>query len=108
MKDSLAHLAADVALGLRHLRIVENISRGCVLDEFAQKEESGGVRNASGLFHVVGHDDDGEVVAELQNQLFNLGSSDGIKCAARLIHQNDLRANRDGASDAETLLLTAG
>ena len=56
----------------------------------------------------MGDDDDGEVLAQLINQLFDLRRGDGVEGGARLIHQQHFWRGGDGAGDAEALLLAAG
>ncbi len=83
-------------------------SVGAAFDQRAEMEERGHLRDAGGLLHRVGDDDDGEVGCELVDQLFDLGGRDRIERRARLVHQDHFGANRDGAGDAEALLLAAG
>ncbi len=58
------------------------------------------------LLHVMRHDGDGVVFFQFLDQFFDLCGRDRIERRARLIEQNDFGANRDGARDAQALLLT--
>ncbi|ENN85907.1 hypothetical protein RHSP_17315 [Rhizobium freirei PRF 81] len=53
-------------------------------------------------------DDDREIALQLRNQLLDLGGRDRIESRGRLVEKQHGRFDRDGASDAETLLLAAG
>ncbi len=66
------------------------------------------IRHALRLLQVVGHDGDRVFLLELQHQLFDAAAGDRIERRARLVHQQQLRLDRDRARDAQTLLLTAG
>ena len=60
------------------------------LDQIAEMEEGGALRDARGLLHVVGDDDDGVVLLQLVDQLLDMGRGDRIERRARLVHQDDL------------------
>ena len=107
-EDGTTEATGDVGFGLDLRRLSEEGEGLVVFDEFSEVEEGGEVGDASGLFHVVGDDDDGELVFELGHQLFDLEGRDGIEGGAGFVHEEDLRAIGDGTGDAETLLLAAG
>ncbi len=65
------------------------------------------IGNTARLLHVVGNDDDGVILFEFASELFNFEGGNGVKGGGGLIHQNDVWLNCQGASDAQTLLLTA-
>src|SRR6266850_689426 len=90
------------------LRIGEDLLGGAMLHQLAHVEERGGVRDARGLLHVVGDDDDGELLAKLPDQLLDLGGGDGVEGAGGLVHEQDFRPHGQCARDAEPLLLAAG
>ena len=71
-------------------------------------EEGGALRDARGLLHIVGDDDDRIAAAQLVDQLLDLGGGDRIERRAGLVHQDHLGIDRDGAGDAQPLLLAAG
>src|SRR5713101_8477664 len=73
-----AEAAGDVVFGLAFFGAGEDCSRVADLDEPAEVEERGALRNAGGLLHVVGHDDDREGAAELGDEVLDLGGGDGI------------------------------
>src|SRR5690606_27843855 len=66
------------------------------------------VGDARGLLHVVGDDDDGELLGEVDHELFDAGRRDRVEGRARLVHEDDLGLEGDGAGDAQALLLAAG
>src|SRR6266404_1911213 len=77
------------------------------LYQLAEQEEARPLRDARGLLRVVGDDRDRQLLLEIVDQLFDLGGGDGDERRARLVHQEDLRIHREGAGDAEALLLAA-
>ena len=85
----------------------EHLRRGRHLHHLAQIEERHLVGAARGLLHVVGHDGDGEVVLQFVDQLLDLQRADRIERAGRLVEQDHLGPHRDGARDAQPLLLAA-
>ena len=56
----------------------------------------------------MGDDDDGKVLAKLKHKLLHFRRGDGVKGGAGFVHEDDLRTDRDGARDAEALLLASG
>src|SRR4029453_7215194 len=70
--------------------------------------EGGGVGDAGGLLHVVGHDHDRELVLDLLHQVLDAGGGDGVERRARLVHEQHVGPGGDGPGDAEPLLLAAG
>src|SRR5260221_10558893 len=89
------------------MRIGENLAGLPEFDQLAQVEESGPLRHAGRLLHVVGDNDDGEPLAQLMNQLLDLGRRDRIQRRGRFVQQKDLGTDRDGAGNAQALLLAA-
>ncbi len=85
----------------------EHLVRGAHLHQLAQQEEGRLIADTRGLLHVVGDDDDGVILFQLRGQLLDLGRRDGVQGAGRLIHQQDLGLNGQGARNAEALLLAA-
>src|SRR5438105_6428718 len=104
----LSKLTSYVIFRSRLFRVGEELLGGPALDELAHVEERSRIRNASGLLHVVRHDDDGELLAKLVDQLLDLRRRDRIEGARRLVHQEDLGPHRERPCDAEPLLLSAG
>src|SRR5438270_1738056 len=100
--------AGDVFLGLALGRVGEDFGGGVDFDEAAEIKEGGTIGAAAGLLHVVSDDDDGVLLFQLPDQLFDFGGRDRVERGARLVHQNDLRFDREGTRDAKPLLLTAG
>ncbi len=81
---------------------------GATFHHFAEIEERDLIGAARGLLHVVGDDRDGEIVLQFVDQFLDLQRADRIERAGRLIEQDHLRPHRDGARDAQPLLLAAG
>ena len=77
------------------------------LDQLAEIHEGGELRDAGRLLHVVGDDDDRELGAQLLDQLLDLAGRDRVERRGRLVEQDHLRPLRDGAGDAQALLLAA-
>src|SRR6266545_7481449 len=65
--------AGDIVLGALLARVGEDLRRLAILDELAEVEESGALRNARGLLHIVGNDRDCIAAAKLVDQLLDLG-----------------------------------
>src|SRR6516164_7723678 len=78
------------------------------LDEVAEIHESGEIRHARGLLHVMSDYGDGVVVLELVDELLDLGGRDRVERRAGLVEQNHFRLHRHSARDAQPLLLAAG
>ncbi len=74
----------------------------------AEVEKRRPIRDARRLLHRVGDDDDRVIFLQLVHQLLDARSRDRVERARRLVHEQHLRLHRDGARDAEPLLLTAG
>ena len=91
----------------RSLRRGEHLRGRRHLDHLAQVEERHLVGAARRLLHVVGDDDDGEVALQLVDQLLDLQRADRVERGGRLVEQDHLRPHRDGARDAQPLLLAA-
>src|SRR5262245_7253667 len=104
---SLAETTGDVIFGQLLLRIREDFFGQACLDEAAQPEERGDLRDARRLLQVVGDDDDGVVGAELENQLLDSLGGNRIEGGRGLVHQQDLGPDGERARDAEALLLSA-
>src|SRR5215469_6966640 len=105
---ALPELAGDIVLRPSLARVGEDLRGGADLDELAQIEEGRVVRDTGCLLHGVGHDDDRVPLLQLVDQLFDLRSGDGVERRSGLVHQQHLRLDRQGAGDAEALLLAAG
>src|SRR5215470_6690213 len=103
-----AEAAGDVILGASLVRLREDRRRVRIFDELAEIHEGGVVGAARRLLHVVGDDGDAVVGFELVDQLLDLLRRDRVQRRAGLVEQDHLRLYRDGAGDAEPLLLAAG
>src|ERR1700721_999841 len=64
--------AGDVIFGQLLLRIGENQIRRADLDQIALMEIGGTLRNPRRLLHIVGHDDNGVIRAQLVDQILDL------------------------------------
>src|SRR6185295_14603717 len=105
---SSSEAAGDVVYRQLVLGVPENLAGGTHLDQAAQVEVRRTLADSSCLLHAVRHDRDRVVLAQVIDQLLDLGGGNRIERRARLIHQDDLRLNRDGTRDAQALLLAAG
>src|SRR5215207_3152074 len=115
---ALADLPGDVVLGALVLGVREALVRPVVLHDGARAvlavvveldgEERRHVRNARGLLHVVGDDDDRVVLLELEHQILDPPSGDRVEGRAGLVHQQDVGGGGERTRDAEALLLAAG
>src|SRR3954471_13912257 len=103
-----AEAAGDVILGAPVVRRGEHPAGGVELDQLTEIHKGGEIRDPRGLLHVVGDDHEGVFRLQLVHQLFDLGGRDRIERRARLVEQDHLGAHRDGARDAQALLLAAG
>src|SRR5436189_517203 len=99
--------SGDIILRLFFGWICENPSRWSKLDQPSKIKESGVIRYAASLLHVVCDRYDRITGLEFVDQFLNLGRRDRIKCRTRLIHQNHFRLYGESARDAEPLLLSA-
>ena len=57
------------------------------------------------LLHVVRHDDDGQLLAELPDRVLDDTRGDGVEGRTRLVHQEDLGSDGQSSGNAQTLLL---
>src|SRR5438045_1298975 len=99
--------AGNIVLSARFARIGEDFRRFAIFDKLAEVEEGGALRDTRRLLHIVSHDRDRIAAAKLVNQLLDLGGGDRVERRTGLVHQNDLRVDRDRAGDAQALLLPA-
>src|SRR5260370_18201177 len=104
----IAEGARDVVLRASIARRGEHLAGRVELDQLPEIHEGGEVGDARRLLHVVGDDHDRVVLFELVDQLLDFGGRDRIERRARLVEQYPLRLYRDGARDAQALLLPAG
>ena len=88
--------------------MLEDLNCFSALDEFSQVHEARVVADAGSLLHVVGDDHDSIFVFQFFDQLFNLESRNRIQGRAGFVHQDDLRIDRNGPGNADTLGLAAG
>src|SRR5580700_5569828 len=103
-----AEASRDIVLRTLIVRRSEHFAGRVEFDQLAEIHEGGELRDARRLLHVVGDDHDGVVVGQFVDQLFDLGGGDRVERRARLVEQDHLRPHRDGAGDAQALLLAAG
>src|SRR5829696_7970143 len=108
LSSGSAEAAGDVVLGLLLHRVHEHRGGRPELDQLAEIHEGRELRDAGRLLHVVGHDDDRELGAQLLDQFFDLAGRDWVERRGRLVEQDQLGLLGDGAGDAEALLLAAG
>src|SRR6185437_13261636 len=100
--------AGDIILGPSLMRMGEHRLGLAELDELAQIHEGGIVGAARRLLHVVRDDGNAIVGFELGDELLDALRRDRVERGGGLVEQQDLGLDRDGAGNAEALLLTAG
>src|SRR6267142_1657541 len=100
--------SGDVSLRARIAGRGEELRRRATFDQLSVEQEGGEITDARGLLHVVRDDDDSVVLLQFDHQLFDLGRRNGVQRGSRLIHEQDLGLDGQGARDAETLLFPAG
>src|SRR6185503_10063940 len=81
--------ARHIIFGLFLGRVGEDLVGGIELDEFAQVKESGVIGDARRLLHIMGDDDDGELLLQVENQVLDASGGEGIQGGSRFIHEND-------------------
>src|SRR6202167_3512817 len=108
MIPSSTEPAGDVILRASIARRGENLVGIVEFDQLAKIHEGGLVGNARGLLHIVGDDRNGVVLRQFLDQLLDLGGRNRIQRRTGLVEQDHLGPQRDGAGDAEPLLLAAG
>src|ERR1041385_1006930 len=104
----LAEPSCDVVFRPTLLRSSKNDVGQIVLHQTTHIEKSREVGHACGLLHVVGHDDDRIGVSKLVDELLDARRRDGIERGTRLVHEENLRFERNGTRNAQPLLLAAG
>ena len=72
------------------------------------QEERAALRDPLRLLHVVRHDDDGHLGGDVADGLLDPVRRRRVEGRARLVHQQHPWAHRQGAGDAQALLLAAG
>src|SRR2546425_12830575 len=102
---ALSEPPGDVTFRQRLFGSLEELARHADLDDMTQVHERGRLRDASGLLHVVRHDDHGIVLFQVKDEVLNLRGCNRIEGRARLVHQGDLRLDREGPRNAQALLL---
>src|SRR5712671_3921361 len=97
--------SGDVVLGLLLRRLDEQLVGDAELDQLAEVHVGREVRDARRLLHVVRHDEDGDALLQVVDQLLDRGGGDGVERRSRLIEQQQfgIRCQRPG--DAHALLL---
>ena len=103
----LAEATGDVVLGEAVARVGEDAVGIADLDQLTQVEVGGALRDARRLLHGVGDDHDRVRLAQLIDQILDACGGDRVERRARLVHEDHLRLHRDGARDAQALLLAA-
>lgn len=100
-------LSGHVVFGLLLARSGEDLGGGTDFDQASFVEERSLVGAARRLLHVVRDDRDGILLSQFEDQVFDRERGLGIECRAGLVHEQDLWAHRDRASDTEPLLLAS-
>src|SRR5262249_15221451 len=90
-----------VVFGLLLLRLDKHFVGHSEFHHFPQIHIGSVIRNARGLLHVVGHDDDRVIVLQLVHELLDPAVGDRIESRRRLVEQQDLRLDGDAPRDAQ-------
>ena len=69
-----------VVFGLLFPRHGENLVGRVVFDQLTGVKEGRVVGDARGLLHVVPHDDDGELLLQVENRVLDAARRDGVEC----------------------------
>ena len=85
--------------------VKEELGGGRMLDDLPKQHEDALVTGSAGLGHVVGHNKDRVTAAQLEHQLFDRVRTVNVQGRTRLIHENDIRLQRQQAGNAQFLLL---
>src|SRR5579884_1860772 len=96
--------ASDVIFRLLDLRPGVNLVRRSRLDEAALVEKAVHIRNACRLLHIMGHNDDGVILLQLEHEVLDPGGCGRVQRGSRLIEQEHFGVGRQGPSNAEPLL----
>src|SRR6478735_10122128 len=99
--------AGDIVLGALLARVCEDFARFAIFDHLSQVEESGTLRHARGLLHIMGDDRDRITAAKAVDQFLDLRGRNRIERRARFVHQDDFGIDGDRAGNAQPLLLAA-
>src|SRR5436189_56785 len=91
MPMGLSKPSGDVVLRLLLLRLDEQLVGHAVLDQLAEVHVGGEVRDARRLLHVVRHDQDGDALLEIVDQLLDQGGGDRVERRGRLVEQQQFR-----------------
>src|SRR6266850_3883817 len=94
MPMRLSKPSGDVVLGLLLLRLDEQLVGDAELDQLAEVHVGGEVRDARRLLHVVRHDEDGDALLQVVDQLLDRGGGDGVERRSRLIEQQQFGIRR--------------
>src|SRR4051812_4686983 len=92
-----AETTRDVILGELVARVGEDAIRLADLDEVTEVEICRALRNARRLLHRVRDDDDRVTLPQLLHEVLDARGGDRVERAARLVHEDDLGIDGDGA-----------
>src|SRR5574343_2046535 len=76
----LTHAAGDVVFCALVLRLDEDLVGLAEFDQFAQVHVGRVVRDAGGLLHVVGDDQDGDALFQFMHQFLDGAGGDRVEC----------------------------
>ena len=105
---ALSEPARDVIFRFSLRRILEDDIGLIMLDQLAQQEETSGIGHARRLLHIVRDDDDGALIFQTHQQIFDLRRGNRIERGTGFIEQKHFRVHRQRAGDAKPLLLASG
>jgi hypothetical protein len=99
--------AGDIVLRPLDLGVGEDLRGVPDLDQLAEVEEGGPLRDPRCLLHVVSDNDDREPLAKLVDQLFDLRRRDRVERRCWLVQKDDVGFDGERSGDAQPLLLAA-
>src|SRR5450830_127347 len=100
---------AQEQLGPIVLRVIEEVVRRGLFDDFALVHEDHAVRHGTGEAHFVGYAEHGHAVfGQTDHGVQNLFHHFRVECRGRFVEQHDFWLHAQGTGNCHTLLLTTG
>jgi len=88
LRQYLAEVPGDVALGLFVLGFGKQIAGAAEFDQFSLEEKHGVIGKPRGLLHVVRDNNDRVLAVQFQHQVFDSGGGSGVQRGCRFIKQD--------------------
>src|SRR5260370_7261006 len=94
-ENASSETAGDVGLSARVGRGGEKLRRGTEFDQVAVKQECGGVADARSLLHIVGHNDQGAILLQMEEQFLDFSTIHPLTSSPQLPQTNHLTVHVD-------------